>query len=264
MAPDTPLDRSLSSSEPGPPLGLVKDKVRIRFRKAGSLRFLGHQDLQRTWQRLLRRAAIPFCTTQGFNPRPRLVFALSLPLGVAGQREVAELELTDVVEPDEIHRRLSDQAPPGLEILEVRRIQPRSSAQVRRLCYGFSVSEERIPLLEQRAGEVLAQEECWVQRARPGKGTARPVNLRPFLHQIRFEGRDAHPLLLVELWLTRAGTARPEEILTLLGLKEQVQPPSAEPTRADAIFVERTWLELEDEVSAEQRDHLEIKGVSYS
>ena len=37
-----------------------RDKVRIRFRKSGDLRLLSHHDLMRTFERMLRRAALPF------------------------------------------------------------------------------------------------------------------------------------------------------------------------------------------------------------
>ena len=70
-------------------------KIRLRFRKDGDLRLISHHDLLRTFERMLRRAAIPFHSTQGFNPKPRLVFALSLALGIIGHEEVVELELDE-------------------------------------------------------------------------------------------------------------------------------------------------------------------------
>ena len=88
-------------------LRMVRDKVRIRFRKSGDLRLVGHQDLVRCFERMLRRAELPFHCTQGFNPKPRLMFALSLPLGIIGCEEVAELELDAELPDEEIHARLS-------------------------------------------------------------------------------------------------------------------------------------------------------------
>jgi uncharacterized protein (DUF2344 family) len=35
-------------------------KLRIRFRKAGELRLFSHHDLMRCFERMLRRAAIPY------------------------------------------------------------------------------------------------------------------------------------------------------------------------------------------------------------
>ncbi len=103
----------------------TRDKVRLRFRKDGALRLLSHHDLMRCFERMLRRAALPVRQSQGFHPKPRLVFALSLPLGVIGCEEVVELELDEILPPEEVRERLVRQAPPGLDILSLRRIDSR-------------------------------------------------------------------------------------------------------------------------------------------
>src|SRR5262245_30862643 len=83
--------------KPAPRPAAPVDKVRLRFRKTGPLRLLSHHDLLRCFERLLRRAGLPVHRTHGFHPHPRLVFALSLPLGVVGCEEVAELELDEIL-----------------------------------------------------------------------------------------------------------------------------------------------------------------------
>jgi len=57
---------------------MTGDKFRFRFSKSGTLRLVSHHDLMRCCERMLRRAAVPFKSTAGFHPTPRLVFALSL------------------------------------------------------------------------------------------------------------------------------------------------------------------------------------------
>src|SRR5271157_3319048 len=53
-------------------------KVRLRFAKQGDLRLVSHHDLLRCLERMLRRAQIPMASSQGFNPRPKITFALAL------------------------------------------------------------------------------------------------------------------------------------------------------------------------------------------
>jgi radical SAM-linked protein len=192
----------------------------------------------RAFERLLRRAELPFRATQGFNPHPRLVFALSLPLGVVGLAEVADLEMDEVLPVEEIHDRLRKQCPPGLDILAVRRVAPKASAQVRGLCYAVELPEGLIEATRARIAEVLAAEHCEVERRRPAgqsKGPRR-VDLRPFLRGLRIEGVPAW--LEMELWLTPAGTARPEEVLRLLHLDDLLET---------GAVLHRRRLELEDE-----------------
>src|SRR6185295_14793289 len=101
---------------------MIGDKFRIRFRKSGDLRFLSHHDLMRSFERMLRRADLPFRSTSGFHPHPRVVFALSLPLGVVGLDEVVEVELNQELPAEDVLARLQLQAPAGLEFISARRI----------------------------------------------------------------------------------------------------------------------------------------------
>ena len=263
---------------------MVQDKFRLRFRKGSSLRLLSHHDLMRCFERMLRRAVLPFHNTQGFHPHPRIVFALSLPLGVVGSEEVAELELDEVLEPDEVLERLRRQAPPGIEILSVQRVPPKATAQVRSLSYRLPLPPERVAAVREQAARLLASSEVWLTRSKPQPGQvpltaqqpdpedarATRVDLRPFLRELRLvraegqsevpsprppprsgegaggrgsqtptEGESANATALeVDLWLTPSGTARPVEVLGLLGLTDLLE--------AGAVL-ERSRLELHDE-----------------
>ena len=64
-------------------------RVRLRFAKRGDLRLVSHHDVVRAFERMLRRAELPVAHSQGFNPRPKVVFPLSLALGIEGRREIS-------------------------------------------------------------------------------------------------------------------------------------------------------------------------------
>src|SRR5262249_25640678 len=213
------------------------DKYRVRFRKAGDLRLVSHHDLMHCFERMLRRAGLPFRSSEGFHPKPRMVFALSLALGIVGAEEVVELELTEPLPPEEVHRRLAAQAPPGLEILSLRCVPRKVPGQPRRVCYRIPLPPERRAELPARVAAVLVAPECWVERTRP---QPRRLNVRPYVRDIRLPGDH----LELDLWVTPQGAARPEEILALLGLEDLL--------RAGAVL-ERTKLELCDEAPADDQ-----------
>lgn len=212
---------------------MVRDKVRIRFQKTGDLRLVSHHDLMRCFERMLRRAELPFHSTSGFHPKPRLVFALSLPLGVVGLEEVVELELDAELPIEETHDRLARQAPAGLEILSVRRINPKTTGQVRRVVYRLLLPPQRAAALAERLPEILAAAECWVQRTRP---EPRRLDIRPYLRDLRLE----NGFLEMDVTVTPTGTARADDVVGLLSLTDLLE--------AGAIL-ERTRLELHDEVT---------------
>jgi radical SAM-linked protein len=249
MAPDI-------APAPIPPIpeAPTRDKVRLRFRKSADLRLLSHHDLMRTFERMLRRAAMPVRRTQGFHPHPRIVFALSLPLGVVGCAEVVELELDEILPLDEIRTRLTGQCPPGMDILSIERIASRRTAQVRRLCYRVKVPQDRVAALRDRITAALAAPECVVERKRE---PVRRVDLKPWLSDLRIVDREceapaepgdcgsagASPSrsethLEMVLWLLPSGTARPDEVLQLLELGDLLD---------EGFVVERAWIELHEE-----------------
>ncbi len=215
-----------------------RDKVRIRFQKYATLRLLSHHDLMRTFERMLRRAQLPFRSSNGFHPQPRLIFALSLPLGVLGRNEVVELELTQPLEPTEVLARLQAQAPTGLHFHTAKRIPPKASAVVRRAIYQLAVPRDEEVLCAERCQSLMNEPECWVVRSRP---QPREVNIRPYLRQVHVRGDR----LELDIWVTPTGSARAEEVIDLLGARAWLE--------AGAVL-ERTWLELRDECALDAGD----------
>src|SRR5437762_6344344 len=119
------------------------DKLRFRFAKTGRLRLLSHHDLMRCLERMLRRAGVPFKSTAGFHPTPRVVFALSLPFGVVGRDEAVEVELTHPCDADEVLARLNSQAPDGLSFTHVSVVPMRATAIPPRLVYTLPLPDAR-------------------------------------------------------------------------------------------------------------------------
>jgi radical SAM-linked protein len=208
----------------------IRDKVRLTFRKADSLRWLSHHDLMRTFERMLHRSALPFRRSKGFHPHPRLVFALSLPLGVIGRAEIVELELDACLDLDEIRDRLTRQAPAGLEILTIQRIATNETAQVVGFCYGLVVPADRIAGTRAALDANPLAAECWVERTRP---SPRRLDIRPFVRRLHLDDKTGR--LEMDLFLTPQGTARPEEVLSLVGLDGLI---------AAGVPLERVGLEL--------------------
>ncbi|HVK07958.1 MAG TPA: TIGR03936 family radical SAM-associated protein [Gemmataceae bacterium] len=206
------------------------DKVRIRFRKSGELRLVSHLDLMRSLERLLRRASLPFHMTGGFHPTPRLVLAQSLSLGITGQSEVAELELTEEIDPPAVLDRLRAQAPRGLDFLSCVRIPFKTTGRPRRAVY--LIPADPTPELRARCDAFLAATEVWADRERP---RPRQVNIRNYVESLTLvpEGVRA------SIWLTQDGTTRADELAGALGI-------------TDTTAMERLELELADEVSAEE------------
>lgn len=64
---------------------------RIGYAKLGKVRFLGHRDVARLWERTLRKAGVPVAMSSGFTPRARLSFGLALPTGAESLIELLDV-----------------------------------------------------------------------------------------------------------------------------------------------------------------------------
>jgi radical SAM-linked protein len=227
---------------------MTGDKLRFRFAKTGHLRLLSHHDLMRCLERMLRRADVPFKSTAGFHPTPRVVFALSLPLGVVGRDEAVEVELTRPCDADEVLARLNAQAPDGLSFTRVSVVPMNATAIPRRVVYSLQLPEDRVVETSDRAGALMRADKVWVDRLRP---SPKRLNIRPYLRHVQVMGNavdDWAPTdrstpvvsLHLDLWVTQTGTARADELVRLLNLADLLE--------AGAVL-ERTTVELRDEVT---------------
>lgn len=99
-----------------------RNRFRIRFAKTGLLRWIGHRDLQRLWERMLRRAGVRLSMSAGFHPKPRISFPSALALGVEGLDEVVEVDLAESIDAEAVRQKLVADDQPGLVINSVRLI----------------------------------------------------------------------------------------------------------------------------------------------
>lgn len=82
-------------------------KVRIKFRKYGVLKFIGHLDVMRFFQKMMRRAEIPIAFTGGYSPHMIMSFASPLGIGLTSDGEYVDIELTELIDSETAVRRMN-------------------------------------------------------------------------------------------------------------------------------------------------------------
>ncbi len=98
--------------------------LRVRYSKLGKIRFVGHRDVARIWERALRKAEIPVLYSQGFSPHPRLSFGLALPTGFESEAEYVDIYLDDDFfdidfKETLVNQKLNDSLPDGMNTVAV-------------------------------------------------------------------------------------------------------------------------------------------------
>jgi radical SAM-linked protein len=193
-------------------------RYRVTFAKTDEMRFTSHLDLQRTWERLMRRAALPLLFSEGFHPRPRFNFGSALPLGATGDAEICDLYLTEPVAEEALLDRLRRAAPPGLAfrgVEEVPALAPAVQTLIRSAEYVIDVEGQEKGALAARILELLAAPS--LHRERRGKR----YDLRPLVELVTLEpvACEGAARLRVTLASRPGATGRPDELLEALGIE---------------------------------------------
>lgn len=197
-------------------------RMRVWFRTDDTVKYVGHLDMHRTWERAIRRAGLPLAYTQGFNPQARLQFAAALPVGFTGEAEVADVFLNEELAPDAFVDRLTGALPPGVRPMRaepVPRETPSLQSQVNGAHYRVEVEtdDDEMTFCE-RLAEFLARPEAWRER-RKGKELSR-YDLRPLIQELRYTGPvDAGHGFTVTMRAEPGATGRPDELLAELGFE---------------------------------------------
>jgi radical SAM-linked protein len=193
------------------------NRYRITFTRDKTIRFVGHLDLAKTWERVLRRADLPLAYSQGFHPLPKITFASALPVGCTSEAEVMDVVLAEPLDPLEVKRRLSLALPTGMTVTSVVEAQlqsPALQATLRWAEYLVTIeTDETRDQAESRLSALLAMPS--LARERRGKS----YDLRPLVLSLSVESAQPSSIQIAMRLLAdaNAGTGRPDEVLAALG-----------------------------------------------
>jgi radical SAM-linked protein len=194
-------------------------RIRITFVKQGPLRYTGHLDLHKLWERAARRAELPLAYSQGFHPQPKMNMAAALPLGFSSRCEVMDMRLEHDIPLNNLATRLNSALPSGLQVVDVEQVEDRAPAlqtQVVSAEYEATLTE---PIdrseLKRKVDSVIES------KALPRERRGKMYNLRPLIEDLRLMESNGSPSaqkIFMRLAAREGATGRPEEVLDVLGI----------------------------------------------
>lgn len=138
-------------------------KIRIKFAKYGTMKYIGHLDMMRYFQKAIRRAGIDVRYSEGFSPHQIMSFASPLGVGIESTGEYMDIEVLSMTSTEEMKQALNDVMVDGVEILSVNILPDNAKnamASVAAASYRLQMKEELFPVadLNQKLQEFYAQE----------------------------------------------------------------------------------------------------------
>ena len=207
--------------------------VRFKFSRKGPVRYLGHLDMLRYFQKAVMRSGIPAKYTEGFHPHQIMSFAYPLGVAMETDGDYMDLELTKECSPEELCQALNDVMREGISICGAARLPekaPNAMASVAAADYEIyvdgtrpealreilmtatvNIMREEVLLLGKTQEETGSSEE---HRKKGGKKEKKAKDIRPGILSLTVD--DSLPVLKMRLLSGSALNVRPADVFALL------------------------------------------------
>lgn len=243
-------------------------RLRVKFRKYGPIRYIGHLDVMRFFQKAIRRAQIDVAYSNGFSPHQIMAFAAPLGVGLTSNGEymdieVRSMECTACIERalscQDVMERLNQASVPGIEVISVK-VLPEGAgnamASVAAASYTVRFREGLEPVtdLKDALSAFLSMEHIMVEKETK-KGT-RKVDLKPGIFRLAYEDGALHMLLDA----SSGGNIKPAQVVSAMLDK------NGEALQDNALLITREEVYMEDmdvHVPGEERSFVPLDHIGY-
>lgn len=161
-------------------------KIRIKFTKTGPVRYIGHLDVMRYFQKLNRRAGLDVKYSSGFSPHQIMSFAAPLGVGLESHGEYVDIEVNSSQSSEASIEALNSASVSGIQVVGYVSL-PEGTANamssVAAADYRVRIKENYKPDtddIRKAFDDFLSQEQIVVLKA--SKKSERQVDLRPLIY----------------------------------------------------------------------------------
>ena len=203
-------------------------KVRVKFKKYGPIRFIGHLDVMRFFQKCIRRTELDIAYSAGFSPHQIMSFAAPLGVGLESNGEYMDIELTTVTNSQDMISRLNAASVSGIEIISMKELPEgagNAMASVAAAGYTIRFREGRAPGFDisEKLPEFMAQEQILITKET--KKSTLEVDLKPGIYEFK-ANEDGSLYLLVDA--SSSGNIKPATVIeAMVNLFGEVLPENA-------------------------------------
>ncbi len=164
-------------------------KARIKFTKTGSMKFIGHLDIMRYFQKAFRRADIDIAYSQGFNRHQLMSFAQPLGVGLTSDGEYLDVELNTSDSDEEMIARLNAQMNDEIRVVKFHLLADNgrnAMSIVSAADYEIALKDGYTPIenFEEKFATFIAQDKIEVEKKT--KKSSAMIDIKPFIYQYAF------------------------------------------------------------------------------
>ena len=168
-------------------------KIRLKFKKQGQVKFVGHLDTMRLFQRAVKVARIPVAYSQGFSPHSLIYFALPLAVGVSSTGDYMDIITKEDVQPNDVKEALNKVLVQGIEILEAFQVEEKGDSLMSLVTaadYQITIEESaKEGITSENLKQKFDSEET-LMVMKKGKKGIKEVDIKPFILTLEVAERE--------------------------------------------------------------------------
>ncbi len=175
-------------------------RYRIKLTKTGILRYFSHLDWQNTFFKALSRSGLNIAFSQGFNPAMKVSMGVALPLFAQSLCELADIELYDNLQTEDVKQKLEKVLPAGSEILSIVKIDKSAKSIDTTVCwaeYEIKLFDDTLYDFEDfkyNTDRVLNSQEIFIEKKNK-KGLIKKIDIKPCIKSYKFSGNSLFIIL---------------------------------------------------------------------
>lgn len=158
-------------------------KIRIRFEKQGQMKFIGHLDMVRYFQKVMRRANVDICYSEGFSPHQKMSFAAPLSVGVISKGEYFDIEVNSSLSSKEMIKNINAQNVEGVKVVSYKEL-PEGAKNAMSIVAGADYFVYTDLFAEEQVNDFYAQDE--INILKKTKKSEKIVDIKPMIHEMKF------------------------------------------------------------------------------
>lgn len=186
--------------------------VRMKFAKAGLIKYITHHDLFRIFQRSINMLNLPIKYSQGFNRRPKISFGFPIPMSYAAFEEYVDMIFLRSI--SDIESQFNKVLPEGLKIIfqeQIERKTPSIMIDTKEIIYKVKFySDIDTDKIKNKYFDLRKNDNLKIKRK--NKKKVKEINLREFIKDLEF----GENYIIIKYKVVNSKTARVVELLKLL------------------------------------------------
>lgn len=198
-------------------------KIRIKFCKDGVMKFIGHLDIMRYFQKAMRRAEIDICYSEGFSPHQIMSFAAPLGVGITSEGEYLDIEVASTRSSEASIQALNDTMVEGVRITGYVKLPDNAKTAMSLVAAadyelffkdgyeapaGIDEYREAIDHFYYETAEILITKQT--------KKSERIVDIKPLIYRFKVTEKNGKPAFFLKVSTGSNDNLKPELVLETL------------------------------------------------